>query len=149
MVWNVQEETSQKRCCLCPDSDSIEIHNFTIIGNPIVEIRPPLNRLISVIGFSILALQWRHNGRDGISNHQPHDCLLNRLFKAQIKVDIKAPRRLLCAGSSPVKSPHKGPVTRKMFPFDVVIMVRLYLYIEPTPLFLHRRGRGNHGISDV
>ena len=27
------------------------------------------------------ALQWRHNGRNGISNHQPHDCLLNRLFR--------------------------------------------------------------------
>ena len=29
-----------------------------------------------------------------------------------------------CAGNSPgpVKSPHKGPVTRKMFPFDDVIM---------------------------
>ena len=25
-------------------------------------------------------LQWRHNGRDGVSNHQPHDCLLLRLF---------------------------------------------------------------------
>ena len=24
------------------------------------------------------ALQWRHNGQDGVSNHQPHDCLLNR-----------------------------------------------------------------------
>ena len=28
------------------------------------------------------SLQWRHNGRIGVSNHQPHDCLLNRLFKA-------------------------------------------------------------------
>ena len=42
--------------------------------------------------------QWKiplwccHNERDGISNHQPHDCLLNRLFKAQIKENIKAPR---------------------------------------------------------
>ena len=25
-----------------------------------------------------LTLQWRHNGRDGVSNHQPHDCLLIR-----------------------------------------------------------------------
>ena len=25
-----------------------------------------------------LALQWRHNEGDGVSNHQPHDCLLNR-----------------------------------------------------------------------
>ena len=23
---------------------------------------------------------WRHNGHDGVSNHQPYDCLLNRLF---------------------------------------------------------------------
>ena len=37
-------------------------------------------------------LQWRHNELDGVSNHQPHDCLLNRLFKAQIKENIKAPR---------------------------------------------------------
>ena len=31
------------------------------------------------------SLQWRHNGRDGVSNHQPYDCLFNRLFKVQIK----------------------------------------------------------------
>ena len=37
-------------------------------------------------------LHWRHNERDGVSNHQPDDCLLNRLFKAQIKENIKAPR---------------------------------------------------------
>ena len=24
-----------------------------------------------------IALRWRHNGLDGVSNHQPHDCLLN------------------------------------------------------------------------
>ena len=30
-------------------------------------------------------LKWRHNGRDGVSNHQPHVCLLNRLcrFRSQ------------------------------------------------------------------
>ena len=37
-------------------------------------------------------LEWLHNGRDGVLNHQPNDCLLNRLFKAQIKENIKAPR---------------------------------------------------------
>ena len=33
----------------------------------------------------------------------------------------------LCVGNSPwpVNSPHKGPVTRKMFPFDDVIMVNM------------------------
>ena len=29
---------------------------------------------------------------DSVSNHQPHHCLPNRLFKAQIKENIKAPR---------------------------------------------------------
>ena len=32
---------------------------------------------------------WRHNGYDGVSNQQPHDCLL---IEAQIKENIKAPR---------------------------------------------------------
>ena len=26
------------------------------------------------------SLHWRHNGQDGVPNHQPHNCLLNRLF---------------------------------------------------------------------
>ena len=31
------------------------------------------------------SLPWRHIGRDSVSNHQPHQCLLNRLFKENIK----------------------------------------------------------------
>ena len=38
-----------------------------------------------------ITLQWRHNGRDSVSNHQPHDCLLNRFIQTQIKGNIKAP----------------------------------------------------------
>ena len=33
-------------------------------------------------------LLWRHNGRNGVSNYEPHHCLLNRLF--------------LCEANSPV-----------------------------------------------
>ena len=29
-------------------------------------------------------LQWRHNGHDGVPNHQPHHCLLNRLFLTEL-----------------------------------------------------------------
>ena len=35
------------------------------------------------------ALQWRHNGRDGISNHQPPDCFLNCLFRCKSKKTSK------------------------------------------------------------
>ena len=37
-------------------------------------------------------LQWRHNEGDDVSDHQPHNCLLIRLFKAQNTENIKAPR---------------------------------------------------------
>ena len=40
----------------------------------------------------------RHNERDCVSNHQSHDCLLNRLFKAQTKENIKAPRHWPLSG---------------------------------------------------
>ena len=67
-------------------------------------------------------LQWRHNGRDSVSNHQPHDCLLNRLFRRISKKTSKLRVTGLCA-VNPMNSPHKWPVTRKMFPFDDVIMI--------------------------
>ena len=71
-----------------------------------------------------MSLHWRHNDHDGVSNHQPHGCLLNRLFRRRSKKTSKLRITGLCAGNSPrpVNSPHKGPVTRKMFPFDDVIM---------------------------
>ena len=69
-------------------------------------------------------LHWRHNDHDCVSNHQPYDCLLNRLFRRKSKKTSKLRVTGLCVGNSPVpvNSPHKGPVTRKMFPFDDVIM---------------------------
>ena len=48
-----------------------------------------------------LSLHWRHNGHDSISNHQPHDCLLNRLFRRRSKKTSKLPVTGLCAGNSP------------------------------------------------
>ena len=68
-------------------------------------------------------LQWRHNDHDGVSNHHPHGCLLNRLFRRTSKKTSKLRVTGLCVGKSPgpVNSPHKGPITRKMFPFDDVI----------------------------
>ena len=71
------------------------------------------------------ALHWRHNDHDDVSNHQPHGCLLNCLFRHRSKKTSKLCITGLCAGNSPgpVNSPHKGPVERKMFPFDDVIMV--------------------------
>ena len=66
-------------------------------------------------------LQWRHSGRDSVSNRQPYDCLLNGLFRRRSKKTSK-PRVTGLWARWPVNSPHKGPVMRKMIPFDDVIM---------------------------
>ena len=46
---------------------------------------------VSTVGFDIirLTLQWRHNGCDGISNHQHYHCLLNCLFRCRSKTILK------------------------------------------------------------
>ena len=73
----------------------------------------------SVIIICMSPLLWRHNDHDSVSNHQPYGCLLNRLFWRRSKKTSKLRVTGLCVGNSPgpVNSPHKWPVTRKMFPF--------------------------------
>ena len=46
-------------------------------------------------------LRWRHNGHGGVSNHQPHHCLLNHLVRRRSKKISKLPVTGLCAGNSP------------------------------------------------
>ena len=96
-------------------------------------------------------LQWRHDGSDGFLNPQSHDCLLNRLFRRRSK---KTPKLSLAfvrgIHRSPVNSPHKWPVTPKMFPFDDVIMT----HVAPMCESYHRKPRsarqtvGNGTICD-
>ena len=52
--------------------------------------------------FGHYSLQWYHNGRDGVSNHQPHDCLVTRLFMQRSKKASKLRDTGLCVGNSAV-----------------------------------------------
>ena len=78
----------------------------------------------SVVQVKAWSLQWRHNEPDGVSSHQPHDCLLNRLFRHRSNMTSKLRVTGLCAGNSPLTGefPAQGAVMWKMFPFDDVIM---------------------------
>ena len=49
-----------------------------------------------------IALKWRHNERDGVSNHQHHVCLLKRLFRRRSKKTPKLRVASLCEGDSMV-----------------------------------------------
>ena len=73
-------------------------------------------------------LQWHHNECDGASKHRSLDCLHIRLFKCRSRKTSKLLVTDLCEGNSSVTGgfPHKGPVRRKMFPFDDVIVNRVF-----------------------
>ena len=47
------------------------------------------------------SLQVRHNGHDGVSNHQPRGCLLSRLIRCRSKKPSKLRVTGFCAGNSP------------------------------------------------
>ena len=50
------------------------------------------------------ALQWRHNGRDGVSNHRRLGCLPSHLFRRTSKKTSKLRVTSRCEGNSPVTS---------------------------------------------
>ena len=56
----------------------------------------------NIVLYSTSTLRWRHNRCDSVSNHQPHECLLNRLFRRRWKKTSKPRVTGLCAGNSPV-----------------------------------------------
>ena len=47
------------------------------------------------------SLRWRHNGRDSVSNHQHHHCLLNRLFRRRSTKSSKLRVTGLRVGNAP------------------------------------------------
>ena len=74
--------------------------------------------------FILNPLLWRHNDRDGVSTHQPHDCLFNRLFRRRSKKTSKLRATGPCAGNLPVTGefPAQRASKAEMFPFDDVIV---------------------------
>ena len=86
-------------CCHCDCSFHIDLHSAASVeslnlhyhlpdfevGSP-AWVYPPCQPPATLMS---LSLQWRHKGHDGISNHQPHHCLLNRLFRCRSKKTSK------------------------------------------------------------
>ena len=72
----------------------------------------------------VISLQWRHNGRDGVSNHQPHDCLTNRYSGAdQRKHQSSTSLAFLWESTGDRRIPcTKGQESGKCFHFNYVIM---------------------------
>ena len=100
------------------------------------------------------SLQWRHNGRNGVSKHRCLGCLHNRLLRRRSKKTPKIRVTGLCGGIHrwTVNSPHKWPITRKMFPFDDVIMWYGgfdYIHTKPWDALTHPCPNFNDGLAKL
>ena len=93
-------------------------HSLKGYASALLDLKLDINDCSVNMFLSGLSLQWRHNDRDGVSNYQPHDCLLNRLFRHWWKRHQSSASLAFVRGIHrwPVNSPYKGPVTRKMHP---------------------------------
>ena len=81
-----------------------------------------LRHYMALLGLN--ALRWCHNEHDGVSNHQPYDCLFNRLFRRRRKWTSKFRVTGLCERNSLVNGeiPAQIVSNAEMFPLDDVMM---------------------------
>ena len=103
--------------------DLFKCYAFSVLQGHILQITLPGGCLRQ----KVPTLQWRYNERTGVWNHRRLDCLLNRLIRHRSKKSSKLRVTGLCEGNPPITGdfPRKGSVTRKMFPFDDIIMQRV------------------------
>ena len=64
------------------------------------------------------ALQWRHNGRDSVSNHQLSRLFSQPFFQTQVKENIKAPCHWLLCGEF-IWWRHHGFVVNRYYNFNM------------------------------
>ena len=74
------------------------------------------------------SLLWRHNGHDSVSNHQPHDCVLNLLFRRRSKETSKLRLTGLCVGNSPMTG--EFPAQMASYAENVSIWWRYHVFIS-------------------
>ena len=81
------------------------------------------------------SLRWRHNEHNRVSNHQPHDCLLNRLFRRRSKKTSKLHITGICEGNSPVTG--EFPAQRASNAENVSIWWRHHVVIKSLNSRIH------------
>ena len=79
----------------------LQFYNCPIASEVILEDKGKINRYITRAKHNKLLQCWP-NGLDGVSNHRPLNCLLNRLFRARSNKTPKLRVTGLCERNSPV-----------------------------------------------
>ena len=96
-----------------------------------------------VISPVVTALQRRHNERDHVSNHKPHDCLCSRLFRRRSKKTSKLRVTGLCVGNSPGTGEFPAQMTSNAenvsFWWRHHVVENINVTIYCLPLLIHER----------
>ena len=103
VFWKCHQENYVSSLLVCENA-SID---FCLVNGILISPRNYQTQL--VLCSSLDSIHKHHyndviNERDGISNHLPHDCLLNCLFRHRSKKASKLHITGLCEGNSPVTS---------------------------------------------
>ena len=83
------------------------------------------------------SLQWRHNEPDGVSNHQPHNWLLKRLFRRWSKKISKLRVIGLCVGNSTMT----GEFPAKLASNAENVSIWWRHHVFETGLYLKKKGQ--------
>ena len=79
----------------------LETPIFSPSTHPLSTTAPGSRPFDVLLIWKCISLRWRHNEWDSVSNHQPHDCLLNRLSGHRSKKTSKPRVTGLWTGNSP------------------------------------------------
>ena len=116
-TWTTERLTS------CVFFECTEGYSDIVWLHAVYSMFPSLHKLICHF-LSFFSLQWRNNGRYGVSNHQLTIAYWTVYSGADQRKQQRSSSLVFVRGIHrwPVNSPHKWPVTRKIFPFDDVII---------------------------
>ena len=109
-------------------------------------LRVAVNWLISIVNMQTafiynfhyyLSFRWRHNVHYGVSNHQPHHCLLNHLFRCRSKKTSKLHVTGLRVWNSPVSGEFPTQMANYAENDSIWWHHILCLFIQPTHTINH------------
>ena len=101
---NIAHNTNSPLFCIYFLSDLLLLFLTLYFDSIFTEVSNWESPSVTMLALEIRApLHWHHNGRDSVSNHQPHHCLFNRLFRRRSKKTSKLRVTGLCVGI------HRGP----------------------------------------
>ena len=89
-----------------------------------------------------IALQWRNNEHDGVSNHQPHECLLRRRSQKTSKLRVTG----LCAGNSPETGEFPAEMASNAENVSILMMSSWNLSWRESPRLWSDSARKNLGV---